>query len=458
MKLSNSNDILSELASRDLWWYCRIKAPDFYTEDCRYLQEVCEAWQEFENDDNELLVINMPPRHGKSRTAGLAVQWLLGRNNGYKVITVSYNEKLSRRFSKAARDDIMERKSDGNRIVYSDIFPETKIAFGGASVDLWRLDGSKMDNYLATAPSATVTGFGADYIIIDDVVKNAYEANNRNILEQHFEYFTDTLYSRLEGKRKLILIMTRWSTKDLAGRVMELYESQGRKYRVISKAAFDGSKMLNERVLSKEQYDLLIQTIGEDIVRANYDQEPIDIKGRLYSTFQTYQRENVPAFRRICAQCDTADKGQDFLCLIIYGETFNRNAYVLDVYYTKDGMNITEKEISRRLTETKAIYARFESNFGGEAFAKIIKIQLEKLGNYFTRIRTFTQTKNKEARILANSTNVTRHVIFPEDWKTRWPIFYRDVTEYQREGDNEHDDGPDCLSLVCEDMGSWREQ
>lgn len=457
--LSSANSILCEVASRDLWWFCKIKALDFYSDDCSYLKEVCEAWQEFEYDDNELLVINVPPRHGKSRTAGLAVQWLLGQNPHYKIITASYNEKLSRVFSKSTRNDIQERKAQADRIVYSDIFPCTKIAYGAGGADLWRIEGSPTDNYLATAPGATVTGFGADFIIIDDIVKNAYEANNQTILQQHFEWFTDTMYSRLEGKRKLILIMTRWATKDLAGRVMEMYEEQGRKYRLISKRACGEESMLNPGILNREQYDLLAQTIGEDIVRANYDQEPIDLKGKLYEYFLTYKDNEKPKFTYINAICDTADTGEDYLCNIIYGETFDRKAYVLDVYYTKDSMEKTEQETARRLTEYKVFLFMPESNNGGRGFCRSVERICRETKNHTTHFKPYTQTLNKEARILSNATAVMRNIYLPEQWNKMWPQFYKDMTEYQREGKNLHDDAPDCMTAIAElltdNSGNW---
>ena len=64
-----------------LWNYCRLKAKDFYREDREYLKDLCNKLEEFINSDKKILVINMPPRHGKSRTATLLVQWLLGNNN-----------------------------------------------------------------------------------------------------------------------------------------------------------------------------------------------------------------------------------------------------------------------------------------------------------------------------------------------------------------------------------------
>lgn len=418
-----------------------------------YLREMCDALQDFLTDENELLIINLPPRHAKSLTATMFVEWAFGQDKTLKFISASYNEKLSRTFSKAARNNICEVKADADRIVYSDIFPHTKIERGSASVDLWKLEGSPYNNYLATSPGATITGMGGDIILIDDIVKNAYEANHAGILEGHFDWFTDTMYSRLEGKSKVVLIMTRWATKDLAGRLMELYAEQDRRFKVITKKAFDGEKMLNDKVLDKRRYDNLVQTIGEEIVEANYNQCPIDLKGTLYHEFQTYA--DLPPLDVIHAVCDPADTGGDYLCSIIYG-TVAGLAYVLDVYYTKDGIDVTESAIAKRLTHHKVEWWRYENNFGGKAFEKNIRHELAALGNDFTKLRGFTQHLNKEARIYSQSTNVTRKIIMPEHWNELFPQFYKDVTSYQREGKNANDDAPDTLTMICERLrGDW---
>ena len=214
-----------ELARRDLWTFCKEKAPDFYKEDRRYLKRICRELQEFYEDPNEkVMIINEPPRHGKSRTGGLMAQWVFGVNPREKIITGSYNEQLSTTFSRGVRNDIMERKASKDKIVYSDIFPNTRIKRGNSAANLWSLEGQHI-SYLATSPGGTVTGFGATLMIIDDIVKNAEEAMNEAVLENHWAWFTNTMLSRLEKGGKVIIIATRWNTKDLSGRAIEHYKS-----------------------------------------------------------------------------------------------------------------------------------------------------------------------------------------------------------------------------------------
>ena len=203
-------------------------------------------------------------------------------------MTGSYNETLSTTFSKNVRNAIMEVKADENKIVFSDVFPNVKIKHGDGAMNLWSLENG-YNNYLATSPTGTATGFGASLLIIDDLIKNAEEAYNEKVLTKHWDWFTNTMLSRLEEGGKIIIIMTRWSSMDLAGRALEHYKELGTKVRHINmKALQDDGTMLCEEVLSYKSYMSKIKTMGEDIAMANYQQQPIDLKGCLYSSFKTY--------------------------------------------------------------------------------------------------------------------------------------------------------------------------
>src|SRR5574344_2007341 len=239
-----------ELARRDFWEYCKLLAPDFYKEDRKFLKDKCREYQDFYESTDEYLIDNEPPRHGKSRTATLFVQWVIGKCPKDKIITGSYNETLSTVFSKGVRNKIQETSADG-RIVYNDIFPHVKVKRGDAAANLWGIEGNDTNTYLATSPTGTATGFGADLMLIDDLIKNEYEARNDNIKEQHWKWFTDTMLSRREGKRKVIVVMTRWASDDLAGRLIEALNRQGKKYRLICYKATQARTLLRRTITSR---------------------------------------------------------------------------------------------------------------------------------------------------------------------------------------------------------------
>lgn len=446
-----------ELARREFFFYCNLKAPDFYKESRTYLRELCEEFQEFLESDEEVMIVNEPPRHGKSRTVGLFVEWALGKDRTRKIMTGSYNETLSTTFSKNVRNDIQEEKADIYRPVFSDVFPGVRIKQGDGAMNLWSLEGG-YNNYLATSPTGTATGFGADILIIDDLIKSSKEAYNETVKEGHWDWFTNTMLSRLEEGGKIIIVMTRWATNDLAGRALEFFRSQGAKIRhVCMKAVQDDGSMLCEEILSRKSYESKVKAMGRDIALANYQQEPIDIKGKLYTSFKTYT--DVPRdetgkllFTAIRNYTDTADEGADYLCSITYG-VYNKEAYVLDVIYTQKPMEDTEEMVAAALHEYCASRSRIESNNGGRGFARAVgRILKERYGSNKTRIRWFHQSENKRARILSNSTWVMDHIYYPVNWKDRWPDYHDAMIKYQREGKNEHDDAPDATTGVAENV------
>ena len=444
-----------ELARREFFYFCNLMASDFYKPERRYLVELCEALQSFYEDEKaKVLIINEPPRHGKSRTASLFVEWVLGRNPAEKIITGSYNNILSATFAKNVRNAIQEVKADDNITVYSDIFPNVRIKRGDAAMDMWSLDGG-YNSYLATSPSGTATGFGCSLLIIDDIIKNAEEAYNETAKEKAWLWFTNTMLSRLEEGGKILIIMTRWASDDLAGRAIEHF---GDAAKVITMQALqpDGS-MLCDEILSRRSYEEKVRAMGADIASANYQQEPIDLKGQLYSSFKTYDRiptdaNGNPLFTAIRNYTDTADTGTDSLCSIVYG-VYEGEAYVLDVLHTDEAMEITEPATAAMLYRNGVNVADFESNNGGRGFARQVRrILQDTYKSNKTVINTFAQTKNKVARILSNSTWVMEHIYFPVNWKDRWPEYYKAMTRYQREGKNAHDDAPDATTGIAEKM------
>lgn len=445
-----------ELARRRLWWYCKLMAGDFYTDDREYLRHVCDTLQEFYESDDRILVMCMPPRHGKSRTASLFTEWVFGHDPGAHVITASYNEELSSTFAKTVRNAIQEVKASPDIPVYSDVFPATKVKPGSGSMKLWGLEGGRGEHsYLATSPGGTVTGFGASLLIIDDLVKNAEEAYNERRLAQLWDYFANTLMSRREQGMKIVIIMTRWAEGDLAGRALAHFKSIGVGVREVLYRARTDEGMLCPSILSEEDYRVLLSTQDKAIVMANYQQEPIDVQGRLYTGFRTYSE--IPVLQKVMAYCDTADEGSDYLCCIVFGvlsESPNDVA-ILDVVYTQEPMEYTEPMVADQLARDygglRVASASIESNNGGRGFARAVS-ELVKGRGAQTVVGWFHQTQNKRARILTAAPWLMQHVLMPEHWADLWPEWWKHIVTFTRDGRAEHDDAEDALSGVSEMM------
>lgn len=447
-----------ELARRHFYDYCKLFSPDFYRDDRPYIKRLCDSLEGFLSGPERVLIVNAPPRHGKSRTVGKLIEWVFGKDPKKKVMTCSYNETLSTDFSKTVRDTIMERKADLLRPVYADVFPKTKIKRGDAAANLWSLVGGHA-SYLATSPGGTATGFGADILIVDDLIKNEYEARNAAIKKAHWAWFTRTMTSRTEAGCKVIIIMTRWASDDLAGNALDYFakEKAWPLKHICLKALQEDGTMLCEEVLSRSDYEVKARAMGADIAAANYQQEPIDLKGQLYTHLMTYEKlpadaNGRPLFTAVKSYTDTADTGSDYLCHICYG-IYQGIAYVLDVLYTQEPMEKTEPAAARMTAKNGVREARIESNNGGRGFARSVKKHLAAMG-YACTVIPFTQGKNKQARILTGATLVMSAMRFPVDWETRWPEYAEAMKRYQREGKNAHDDAPDATTGVVEWMQS----
>ncbi len=508
-------------AGRESFWeYEKLKNPKFYKEERWHLKEIAVTLQalvedriirldasgqwhiaaleeitrlkeaRIQYDVCKKLMLNIPPRHGKSYSLSEFEQWYLGKYNQGSVITVSYNDILSERFSGNVRDGIDATKLDPRVTVFSDIFPGVRIKPGDAAKKLWALLGSFF-SYLGTGFGGTITGIGCRLGVIDDPVKNSKEAFNDTVLDGQYDWYTDTFISRVEEGGYQIINMTRWSTRDLCGRLLE--EEPGEWYVLCYPACANAQKiyrvedcyksreleschgcleypcgyyqgerldkdgnilgdMMCPELLSFKSWNDKRRLMSQAIFNANYQQQPVDVTGALYAQgFNTYDPAVLDrgSFERICSYTDTADEGNDYLCSICFG-VMDSYAYVLDVYYTDEGMEKTEPETARRMKQQGVKEALIESNNGGRGFARNVIAILKGWKWSRTVVSWFHQGANKKARILSNATNVCEQVIMPEDWERRWPEFAKHVRKYQRKGKNEHDDAEDCLTGVVE--------
>ena len=353
------------------------------------------------------------------------------------------------------RDDIDAEKIDSKLTIFSDIFPTTKIKQGDASYQLWSLEGQYF-NYLSAGFGGTITGIGCSIGIIDDPIKNNQEAFNDKVLADQWAWYGDTFLSRMEEGGIQIIVMTRWSTKDLCGRLLS--SEDGDEWYVFSrKACIDEDKkvMLCPSLLSFKSYMSKRKITSQEIADANYQQEPVDVKGKVYSSFTLY--EELPRgetgnllFDRIISYTDTADTGSDDLVSLVVSE-YEGEGYMLDVYMTDAPMEETEPKTAEQLYSFNVKDADIESNNGGRGFARNVERLLWE--NHQTRsvnVNWFHQGANKHSRILSNATFVMRHIKMPSDWATRWPKYYAAMNSYQKAGKNGHDDAPDATTGIAE--------
>lgn len=167
----------------------------------------------------------MPPREGKSELSMIRFPaWYLGRNPDKRVIGASYAASLAMSFSRKVRNLF-----DDYRFKYCF---DAKLAFGSKSVEAWDIEGCK-GGMIAAGVGGGITGHGADLFIIDDPVKDREEAESKTYRDKTWNWYTDVARTRLEPEAAIILIMTRWHSDDLAGRLLEEMEKGGDKWETV---------------------------------------------------------------------------------------------------------------------------------------------------------------------------------------------------------------------------------
>lgn len=451
------NEARIELARRYFWDFEKLLYPELFTEERKLLKDMAETLQWFvDESDKHFLVMSVPPGHYKSFTGKNFGMFLMGRDPLTRIIGVANSGDLASMFSTQIRDTILGLNVGKGGVPYPKIFPNTRIKMGFATKSKWELEGSAEPSYRSVSPGSAVTGSRADVFLIDDIIKGYLQSLNADELRKHFEFYKNTLYSRTDGENyKFIIIMQRWATNDLAGEIIKLY---GDDVVQISHKIEENGKMLEPSIMSRKKFEEAKRTLDPHVLKANYFQQPVDVKGRLYKEFKTYVRSELPSTATVKKNyTDTADKGTDFLCSLNW-ELHGEMVYITDVYFSDEAMEETEPEVARMVYKGEINEATVESNNGGRGFGRNVKrIIKETYNSIKTVFIEKNQTSNKEARILSSSAWVQEHVLMPEGWANDHPEFYAQLMSYQRKGKNPHDDAPDVLAGIYEEVTGGNE-
>jgi predicted phage terminase large subunit-like protein len=180
-----------------------------------------EAYEKIQRGEKVRLMINLPPRAGKSRLATqLFPAWVLGKSPELEFMVTSYSADLASKFGLATKDVMTNEK-------YQAIFPDVRLRKDSKSKADWKV--KQGGSYHAVGVGGSLTGMGANCAIIDDPLKNREEAESKLIRDKIYDWYTSTLYTRLQGYGAVIVILTRWHDDDLAGKL--LYEDEQRRER-----------------------------------------------------------------------------------------------------------------------------------------------------------------------------------------------------------------------------------
>lgn len=228
-------------ARRSLHEYVRYMMGSEYVPGA-HLNRIMDALERVERGELKRLMLFMPPRHGKSMLASqLAPCWMLGRNPRMQIIQSGYASDIALEQSRKARDFFVDEKM---RVLFPNVYHAPQRA-GQLVVPVERQAahewGTKQKGrYYATGVGGGITGRGADLFIIDDPVKDRAEAESLTTRKKVWDWYVSTARNRLQPGAAIILIMTRWHTDDLAGRLLkQMKEGKGEQWEVISLPAIN---------------------------------------------------------------------------------------------------------------------------------------------------------------------------------------------------------------------------
>ena len=182
----------------------------------RHHAKMADAFERVARGECKRLIINMPPRHTKSEFASyLLPAWFLGKYPGKKIIQCSHTAELAVGFGRKVRNLV-------DTETYHNIFPDLSLASDSKAAGRWNT--SKGGDYFAIGVGGAVTGKGADVLIIDDPHSEqeaAIAETNPDIYDKTYEWYTSGPRQRLQPGGSIVIVMTRWSKRDLTGQILK---------------------------------------------------------------------------------------------------------------------------------------------------------------------------------------------------------------------------------------------
>ena len=271
----------------------------------RHHKRMAEAFERVARGECKRLIINMPPRHTKSEFASyLLPAWFLGKFPHKKVIQASHTAELAVGFGRKVRNLV---DSD----VYHDIFPDLNLQSDSKAAGRWNT--SKGGDYFAIGVGGAVTGKGADVLIIDDPHSEqeaAMAASNPEVYDKVIEWYTSGPRQRLQPGGSIVIVMTRWSQRDLTGQVLKAAaQRSGEDWEVIEfPAIMPSGNPLWPEFWSLEELEALRNELPNAKWQAQYQQNPVGNESAIVKRdwWQVWEEDRPPACEYILQTWDTA--------------------------------------------------------------------------------------------------------------------------------------------------------
>lgn len=432
----------------------------FYAPRKHYLRPMVQGFQDVLDGKLRLLTISMPKRAGKSQTGINFVNMLSGKFPDRSTLMEGTGDDLVKSFYNGC----LEYLTVPNEYLFYDVFPDARLVQTNADTKTANLKSkSRFPTIMCRSIDARQVGLSeaTNVLYLDDCVEGREEAKNRQRLDDKWEVISGDIMGRAIEGTPMVFTGTRYSLYDPIGRVQEHAQREGWAWRAIEIPALDlvtdesnyeyereGKKVFTTAYF-REQRELL----SAEQFESEFQQQPFEAKGLLFSKDELNYFFELPKDRdpdTIIAVGDTAESGSDSTSMpvaMIYGNA----VYIVDVVFDDSPAEVTKPECAKCLIENKVASAVFESNNAGQYYARDVDQIIRERG-YSVGIRTKRTISNKQTRIEFASDNIKKNFYFkhPSTYKrgSQYWNFMKEVTTYTRSGKVPHDDAPDSLSLL----------
>lgn len=432
----------------------------FYAPRKHYLRPMVQGFQDVLDGKLRLLTISMPKRAGKSQTGINFVNMLSGKFPDRSTLMEGTGDDLVKSFYNGC----LEYLTIPNEYLFYDVFPDARLVQTNADTKTVNLKSkSRFPTIMCRSIDARQVGLSeaTNVLYLDDCVEGREEAKNRQRLDDKWEVISGDIMGRAIEGTPMVFTGTRYSLYDPIGRVQEHAQREGWAWRAIEIPALDlvtdesnyeyereGKKVFTTAYF-REQRELL----SAEQFESEFQQQPFEAKGLLFNKDELNYFFELPKDRdpdTIIAVGDTAESGSDSTSMpvaMIYGNA----VYIVDVVFDDSPAEVTKPECAKCLIENKVASAVFESNNAGQYYARDVDQIIRERG-YSVGIRTKRTISNKQTRIEFASDNIKKNFYFkhPSTYKrgSQYWNFMKEVTTYTRSGKVPHDDAPDSLSLM----------
>ena len=432
----------------------------FYAPRKHYLRPMVQGFQDVLDGKLRLLTISMPKRAGKSQTGINFVNMISGKFPDRSTLMEGTGDDLVKSFYNGC----LEYLTVPNEYLFYDVFPDARLVQTNADTKTVNLKSkSRFPTIMCRSIDARQVGLSeaTNVLYLDDCVEGREEAKNRQRLDDKWEVISGDIMGRAIEGTPMVFTGTRYSLYDPIGHVQEHAQREGWAWRAIEIPALDlvtdesnyeyereGKKVFTTAYF-REQRELL----SAEQFESEFQQQPFEAKGLLFNKDELNYFFELPKDRdpdTIIAVGDTAESGTDSTSMPV-AKIYGSDVYIVDVVFDDSPAEVTKPECAKCLIENKVASAVFESNNAGQYYARDVDQIIRERG-YSVGIRTKRTISNKQTRIEFASDNIKKNFYFkhPSTYKrgSQYWNFMKEVTTYTRSGKVPHDDAPDSLSLL----------